>query len=314
MKLSRRHAVWGIAAAGPLVFLSRDLVQRSRPATAFGTTVRITVSAETEANANTAIDAGYAEIRAIEKAFSLFDPASEVSQLNATGHLDRPSSLLREVMHLSNTLWVSTDGAFDPAVQPLWQAWQGGMPNPAVITDAMHHANWPDVSWSERQISFTRNGMALTFNGIAQGHASDRVLAAVKAKGAATAIIDTGEICVTEESNLAIGNPRNPGDIAATVSLASGFIATSGDYATTFTPDFENHHIFDPATGHSPRELASATVIAPTGAHADGLATAFMVMGSTRALAYTDQNREIQTLLITKSGKIFASKDLNYHT
>jgi FAD:protein FMN transferase len=314
MMLSRRHAVLGLAAAGPLAFLSRDLVVVSRPATAFGTTVRITVSAETATIANAAIDAGYAEIRAIEKAFNIFDPQSEVSQLNATGYLVNPSSLMQEVMQLSQTLWVATSGAFDPAVQPLWLAWQNGRPDQALITDAVRHADWRNVLLNQHKISFTRNGMALTFNGVAQGHAADRVITAVKAKGAIAAAVDTGEIGITEESNLAIRDPRDPHKMVATLSLASGFIATSGDYATTFTPDFENHHIFDPATGHSPRELASATVIAPTGAQADGLATAFMVMGSARALAYTHQNPEIKTLLISKSGKIFASKNLGYHT
>ncbi len=313
MKLSRRHAVLGLATAGTLVNLPRDLVQQSRPATAFGTTVRLTVTAETDAMASAAIDAGYAEIRAIENTCSLFNPASEVSRLNATGHLTRPSSMLREVVQLSHNLWLATKGAFDPAVQPLWLAWQDPTAEPSKIWDAVA-SNWGNVAWDDAAITLTRKGMALTFNGIAQGYAADRVIAAVTSTGAATALIDTGEFGTTKAANFAILNPRNANEIAAAVSLATGFIATSGDYATTFTPDFVNHHIFDPATGHSPRELASTTVVAPTGAEADGLATAFMVMGSTRSLAHTVQHPHVQTLLISKSGELTASMDLHYQT
>jgi thiamine biosynthesis lipoprotein len=81
-------------------------------------------------------------------------------------------------------------------------------------------------------------------------------------------------------------------------------VATSGDYETFFSPDFVHHHIFDPKTGDSPLELASVTVVAPTGILADGLSTAFMVMGSDKALALTAKLHDVDTLLIHKNGLI----------
>jgi thiamine biosynthesis lipoprotein len=57
------------------------------------------------------------------------------------------------------------------------------------------------------------------------------------------------------------------------------FASTSGDYATSFSPDHADQHIFDPATGRSPARLSSVTVTAPTGHLADGLSTAAMVLG-----------------------------------
>jgi thiamine biosynthesis lipoprotein len=96
------------------------------------------------------------------------------------------------------------------------------------------------------------------------------------------------------------------------LTLQRGFVATSGDYATSFTPDFSHHHVFDPVRGISPQELASVTVIAPSGAEADALATAFMVMGKEAALAYAKTAPQIQLLLITKAAKIAASENLTY--
>ena len=81
-------------------------------------------------------------------------------------------------------------------------------------------------------------------------------------------------------------------------------VATSGDYATSFSPDFAHHHIFDPTSGDSPLELASATVLAPTGILADGLSTVFMVMGTDKALALAAQIHDVDALLIDKSGRV----------
>jgi thiamine biosynthesis lipoprotein len=81
-------------------------------------------------------------------------------------------------------------------------------------------------------------------------------------------------------------------------------VATSGDYATFFSSDFVHHHIFDPARGDSPPELASVTVVAPTGILADGLSTAFMVMGANKALALAAQLQDVDVMLIDKNGAI----------
>jgi FAD:protein FMN transferase len=102
MKLTRRHAVVGLLAATPLTFARGKAATVSRAGTAFGTTVRLTVTAQSDEHANKAIDAGFAEIRAIGKAFNLFDPASEVSRLNAQGSLRNPSSLMRDVLHMTD--------------------------------------------------------------------------------------------------------------------------------------------------------------------------------------------------------------------
>ena len=84
-------------------------------------------------------------------------------------------------------------------------------------------------------------------------------------------------------------------------------MATSGDYATTFTPDFVHHHIFDPATGESPQELASVTVVAPTGMQADGLSTACMVMGARKAHALAARLPGVDVMTINKRGVVWKS-------
>ena len=59
----------------------------------------------------------------------------------------------------------------------------------------------------------------------------------------------------------------------------------------------------DPATGASPAELAAVTVAAPSGILADGLSTAFMVMGVQRSLALAAEMPGVDLVAMDKQGR-----------
>ena len=92
--------------------------------------------------------------------------------------------------------------------------------------------------------------------------------------------------------------------MAQLLSADGRSLATSGDYGTAFSADFSRHHIVDPATGSSPQELASVSVLAPTGMQADALSTAFMVMGAERSLQVARAMPEVDVLCISKDGSV----------
>jgi FAD:protein FMN transferase len=306
---TRRNLLFamGAGAAGLALWPHRS-VTVSRPGTAFGTTVNITVTTQNEMAANRAIDAGYRAIRAVHKAASLFDPNSEVSRLNRTRQLDSPSAVLRDLVLHSENLHRATNGAFDPSVQPLWNVWSqaAGTPADQDIAKVLKHVGWHNLSMSENELSLN-DGAALTFNGIAQGYAADLVMRALQAEGVLAASIDTGETGRRHaDGTLLIQNPRSKNALGE-LHLRDGFVAVSGDYATRFTDDFAHHHIFDPALGFSPRELASVAVVAPAGAEADGLATAFMVMGVARSLACLETQAGCHALFVDKAGNLILS-------
>ena len=77
-------------------------------------------------------------------------------------------------------------------------------------------------------------------------------------------------------------------------------VATSGDYLQAFTADYEHHHIIDPRSGHSPAELASCTLTAPTAAEADALATMAMVLGPERTEEILEELPGREGYLISK--------------
>ena len=84
---------------------------------------------------------------------------------------------------------------------------------------------------------------------------------------------------------------------------------TSGDYMQSYSEDRKFHHIINPATGFSPPELSSSSILAPTVAMADGLATATMVMGPEKSIALLDSLSDCEGFLIGKDLTTYNSKD-----
>lgn len=293
-----------------LIALNARTATVSRPGTAFGTTVNITVSARSESQANVAIDAAFAEIRTVHRAASLFDPSSEIIKLNVNGVLEKPSRTVLDIIEVSDLLHRLSHGAFDPSIQPLWELWANGNPDQQSIDSTLRHVGWQKLRVTPARLQLLE-GAALSFNGVAQGYAADRVMAALNTNGALAAIIDTGETGRLDwDGRIAIQHPRQPTSLGS-IALHHGFVAVSGDYATAFSQDCIHHHIFDPRLGFSPKELASVAVVAPTGAMADGLATAFMVMGAAPSFACLKTLAGCSALFIDKAGAITLSPGMN---
>ena len=208
-------------------------------------------------------------IEAIEADFSLHRP-SALTDLNATGRLAAPSLAFNSVLDLTDAIHRLTDGAFDPTVQPLWQAAAEGRANTSPI-------GWRHV---QRVIGITlRPGMALTFNGIAQGFGADAVKAHLAAHGFDHALIDMGETA-------ALGGPFRLGlqdpvhGHLATRTLTGTAIATSSPMATLVNGQ---PHILHPMG--LPPLWSTVSVEARTAALADALSTALVFLTADRIAA-----------------------------
>jgi thiamine biosynthesis lipoprotein len=180
-------------------------------------------------------------------------------------------------------------------VQPLWQLYtqaqqQQRLPSPAEVAAARSHTGWQALQVQPDLIRFTRPGMAITLNGIAQGFAADVVKAHWQAMGIAHGLINTGEWSALGQAQggqawrLGIADPRGEDKIVQNLALSGQCVASSADNQTFFTPDFKHHHIFDPHTGRSPTDVASVTVRAGSAALADALTKVLFVAGKPRAL------------------------------
>lgn len=314
--LSAFGALGGVAGS----IRSQPAALHTGAALAFGTTISIAVAHPDAELAQRAINDGLKAAQAVDQLMSIYRQDSQVYQLNRNGVLLRPDARLLEVLHAAAQLSALSDGAFDITTQPLWRLYsgaarKGALPDAAQRASAQALVNWRQLHFDTGSVRFLRPGMALTLNGLAQGYAADQALAALQAHGIRHALLDTGEFAARGQKSeghpwtLGIRDPRDPAALAATLYAQGCSVATSGDYECSFTPDFRHHHIFDPATGDSPTELASVTVLAPTAMQADGLSTAFMVMGWERAQALAARLPAVGLMAVDKQGRRRHSAD-----
>lgn len=308
-----------VSAVGAMAGVAGSALPRDTPlhhgaALAFGTTISISVVHPDAQLAARAIADGLQAAQQVDRLMSIYHPDSQVYQLNRDGVLAQPDPRLLEVLAQAAELSRMTAGAFDVTVQPLWRLYseaaaRGQLPDDVERRRAQMLVDWRELAVGKEQISLRRAGMSLTLNGLAQGYAADLALAAVQAHGIRDALLDTGEFVARGQKPgrrpwiLGVRDPRDAGALAATLYAQGCSIATSGDYECSFTPDYRHHHIFDPSKGESPDELASVTVLAPTSLLADGLSTAFMVMGWERASALAAQLQAVDLMAIDKQGR-----------
>jgi FAD:protein FMN transferase len=253
---------------------------------AFGAECALTLRGDTRA-AGAAIASLPALIETIEADFSLHR-RSALTRLNATGRLAGPSRAFRAVMDLSDAIHRLTDGAFDPTVQPLWQALAEGRRNTAPI-------GWHDVQQGDRIA--LRLGMALTFNGIAQGFGADMVKAHLGAHGFEHALIDMGETAALGGPfRLGIRDPEH-GQLA-TRMLVGTAIATSSPGATLVNG---HPHILHPRG--LPPLWSTVSVEATSAALADALSTALVFL-STDQISALRHPGLIRVTLIDADGNL----------
>jgi thiamine biosynthesis lipoprotein len=291
----------------------------SRSSWALGSDVSMTVAGLPRPAAERALDAAFAELETVEQVMSLYRPDSQICRLNRTGELRDPHPFLLEVLRHAEATSRRTFGAFDITVQPLWELYsaakrQGRLPTDDELAVARAKVGWWGVeSCWESVVRLGGAGQQITLNGVAQGFAADRAVAALKRHGVEHALVNAGEIGAHgskptgEPWTIGIQHPREADSFVSLAGLADRSLSTSGDYETSFTDDFRKHHIFDPRTGDSPPELASVSIVAPTALEADALSTAAMVLGVERTLQLVARSPGVDALLVTKSGRTIAS-------
>lgn len=297
----------------------RRLVRRA--ALAFGTTVSIAAVHDNPVAALAAIGEAIQETRRIDALMTVFRPGSEVSRLNAAGVLSRPDPHLVRVLEFSQRLSELSDGAFDVTVQPLWALFAAcararRLPSRDDIARARSLVGWTALEVSPRRVALGRPGMSITLNGIAQGYATDVASSILRERGIHDVLVDAGEYGAQgsrqprQPWTVGIQHPRDPGALIGAVAMDGRFLATSGDYATSFSADHRYHHVFDPHTGVSPPRLSSVVVAAATGLEADGLTKPMMVLEPARAQALLSRFIGAGAVWIDKDGRIVASRDV----
>jgi FAD:protein FMN transferase len=322
MSLQRRHFLFAAlsAAATTASHAAPALPWRHRMVLGLGTTLSLRAAHADPAQAELALDAAVAAIRRVEASMSLYRPDSELVRLNQQGYLDRPGADLLRVLRAAQYVARRSDGQFDLSVQPLWALHanakrEGRLPTAAEIRATQQSVGWQHLDVSEKRITLRRPGMALTCNGIAQGYAADVAREALRSHGVANALIDTGEHASLGRNErdqpwtLGIEDPRDEQRLLTALRGDGRAVATSADNRSTFTADRQHHHILNPATGDSPPELSSVTVLAPSAMLADAL-TKVMFIAGPHQIPRLAREWQVGVLWVDKAGRWSATADV----
>ena len=258
---------------------------------AFGAEVALAIRGPRD-QAEQAINDARALITQVERLFSIYDPASAVSRLNATGTLPDPAPRFTTLMQAADAAHILTDGLFDPTIQPLWTAIASGGDE----AKAEAAIGWDRVQFYKDHVSL-QAGQALTFNGIAQGFATDLITEALMSLGLTDVLVNIGE-------HRGIGGPWVLGlqdptyGTLGTRTLTTGAIATSSPLATSLV---DVGHILHPTVRP---KWSSVSVEAPSATLADSLSTAMVLASRDQIEAIRDRSEITRVTLVDFNGDL----------
>jgi thiamine biosynthesis lipoprotein len=256
----------------------------------------------------------------LEDQLTVYRDTSEMSRINR--HADKSPQSVEErlfgLLSVAEQITRETEGAFDVAVGALIKAWgfyrrRGRIPAPEERAEVMEKSGMRFVALDpeRRTIHFRRPGVEINLGSIGKGYALDRVGQLLRQQwGTTSALLHGGHSSVLAMGDqpgkqrgwpVGVLHPQQRDRRVAIIHLRNRALGTS---AATFQHlQYQGRklgHILDPRTGWPAEGVLSASVTAPTAALADGLATAFYVMGAEQAQDYCSGHPDIGAVILTK--------------
>ena len=251
----------------------------------------------------------------IDNSLSVYNDSSVISAINAN-RSDLTDTLFREVFRDAAEVSEESGGLFDITIGPLVKSWGFGPDamkrfNPSMLDSLLALVGMDKVRLEGDRIIKADPDMFIDVNAIAQGYTVDLVADLIVSRGIKQCLAEVGgEVRTVGDKNgmgwkVGIDTPADgnytPGaDIQARIRLDDRALATSGNYRKFFVENGVKYsHTIDPRTGYPVKHtLLSATIIAPTGAVADAWATACMVGGKDKAIAFIEKYDFLEGYLI----------------
>lgn len=254
----------------------------------------------------------------IDAEMSPFRSDSDLSRFNAAtpGSFVPLPPMLLQVVRQALSVAALTDGAFDPALLDIVEAWgfgatsvAEGLPSPEVRAKLGRRRDWRALEWRADGL-IRPEGVRIDLCGIAKGYAVDAVTQMLKTStGVRSALVEVGgELKGFGVS--ASGQPywveieRADGLPQTVVGLYDMAVATSGDTRRFFIHEgVRLSHTMDGRT-HAPvtSGISALSVFDTDCWRADALATALMVMGEDRAMQFA-QTHAIACLMRRSDGR-----------
>ena len=247
-----------------------------------GTYLRITAPP----TARAAMRECFREARRLEEIFSRFDPASELTRVNAADAPVRVSRDFAALLARAERLARTTDGAFDPTVGGVTELWRRGTPSADALAAARGSVGAAHAVLRDGTLVRSPD-TRLDFDGIAKGWAVDACTERLRAAGVRSALVSFGE------SSLAgIGHPAGarawmlevrgaePEDRVGRLFLRDAAASVSATYGASGRRPGQVAHIVDPHTAQPLVDEAVGIVVARSATDAEAFSKALLVWGA----------------------------------
>jgi thiamine biosynthesis lipoprotein len=265
-------------------------------------------------------------LKDFDQTASMWVENSIISKINR----NEPDVVVDEVFtalfEMSKDVYVKSEGAFDPTIGPLVNAWGFGYTDRMKVDQHVVDSLLPFIGFDKVRIEGykiikSNPHIQFDFNAIAQGYSVDLAGEFLEEKGIQNYLIDIGGEVLGKGKKpggelwkLGIEKPSDNAEygegLKAIVHLENRAMATSGNYRKFYEEDgIRYSHTIDPKTGYPVQHsLLSVSVLADDCATADAWATAFMISGLENSkellhkikgleayFIYSGQNGELQT-------------------
>ncbi len=256
----------------------------------------------------------------MDLAASIWVDHSVISQVNQNQQTRFPIEnddfhFFEDNFNLSKQVYHATQGAYNPTVGRLVNAWGFGFKNKEKMDSTKVDSLLVSVGfddnqmWVEKGDSLIFNKVNpqsnLDFNGIAQGYSVDVLANYFLSVGIENYMIEVGGELIAHGKKadgslwkIGIDQPVEGNYervLSATIKLENVAVATSGNYRKFYEEDGMRYsHTINPFTGFPVQHsLLSATVVMNNCGLADAFATSFMVLGVEKSKEVIFQNPEL---------------------
>lgn len=257
----------------------------------------------------------------INKSMSTYQVNSNISKINRNEPVQVDEHFIK-VFDASKTIYEETNGAFDPTIGVLVNAWDFGPEGKIANLDSlkidslMVSVGLHKVTRIDNKIIKKDLNTFLDFNAIAKGYAVDVIAEFLENENIENYLVNIGGELHAKGKNIetdkgwkiGIDDPNFDGtqSYSKIIVLKNEAMATSGTYRKFKIDEHGKRyaHIIDTKTGYpSKTNLLSISVLANDCMTADAYATAFKTMGIEKIKSFLKTHPELKVFLIFENDK-----------
>ncbi|WP_418638285.1 FAD:protein FMN transferase [Winogradskyella sp.] len=283
----------------------------------FGTSYSVQYHSENDVNYQKQFDSLFT---VINESMSTYIPDSKISRINKGENIELDKHFIH-VFNKAKEIYRATEGAFDPTIGAVVNAWDFGPEgkitkiDSTTIDSLMRSVGYNRMGLRDNKI-FKSSKSFIDFNAIAKGYGVDVIGEFLESKNITDYLVEIGGeirargINLEKQSTWKVGidDPNFEGEqsYSKVIPLQDEAMATSGTYRKFKIDENGNRyaHIIDAKTGYpSKTNILSVSVLAEDCMTADAYATAFQAMGIENVTEFLYRHSELKAFIIFENDK-----------